>query len=158
MIERTLTIKYLEFSSSAELDSADAELLNKAIEATASSYAPYSKFNVGAALLMDNGEIVAGSNQENAAYPSGLCAERTTVFHASAAYPGMKMKTIAIAAKSNGELTEAPTYPCGACLQVLAEYQMRGGEPIRVILGSKTKILVFSGVEGLLPFIFDNLE
>ncbi len=133
----------------------DAELLLQAHEATMHSYAPYSKFHVGAAARLANGIIVKGSNIENAAYPSGLCAERTTLFAAQAQYPDVPVKALAITAQS--EITEItdPVAPCGACRQVMVETEQRSGMPMRIICqGNTGKIFVFDGVETLMPFIF----
>ena len=156
-MERNLTIRYEEFVSAENLAPAEQKLLNRAIEATAGSYAPYSHFNVGAAVELENGEIISSSNQENAAYPSGICAERSALFYAHSKFPGIPVVAIAIAAKSNGRLTETPTYPCGACRQVLHESQQRGGKKIKIIIGSAAKVQVIESVGGLLPFAFDNL-
>ena len=157
MEKKCINISYTEYASINELGTSDQQLLKTAIAAADSAYAPYSSFNVGAAVKLSNGEIVAGSNQENAAYPSGLCAERTTIFYAHAKFPEASVETIALAAKQNGVLTEKFTYPCGACRQVLHESQLRSGAPIRVIVGSATKVIVLESVNDLLPFAFDNL-
>ncbi|MFA6894538.1 MAG: cytidine deaminase [Bacteroidales bacterium] len=157
MVRKNLTIHYLEYESIDKLEKSDEELLEKAIEACKSSYAPYSKFNVGASVRMSNGKIVSASNQENAAYPSGLCAERVTAFYASAKYPDECILEIAIVASVEGKLLPEPTYPCGACRQVLAEYENKGKGKIKVILGSAGKIEVFSDISSLMPFIFSNL-
>ena len=157
MIERELSIKYLEYFSALELPSSDRKLLESANRAADGAYAKYSSFRVGAAVRMSNGEVVIGSNQENAAYPSGLCAERTALFYASARYPDESVEAIAVVAvDDNGVLTEL-TYPCGACRQVMAEYEMRAGRDMRVIVGSAGVVQVFTGVKSLMPFIFDNL-
>lgn len=156
MLERFLTIKYKEHSNINELDTPDRVLLQNAIEATQSSYAPYSKFNVGAAVLMENGETVTASNQENAASPSGLCAERVAIFAAHSKYPNSAIKAIAIAATVNGVVTEEIVYPCGACLQVMNESENRAGKPIKIIVASGSKIEVFEGVRQLLPFSFSE--
>jgi len=156
MKELSININYKELASSDELDVADAYLLARAAEACNNAYAPYSSFQVGAALLLENGEIVCGNNQENAAYPSGLCAERVAMFAASAQYPGQAFKAIAITAKSKNFDVNYPVSPCGACRQVMAEYEKKGNKPLRVILkGEKGKIIVISDVSGLLPFAFD---
>ncbi len=157
MEKKCINISYTEYDSIDELGTSDKLLLEHAIAAADTSYAPYSSFNVGAAVQLSNGEIVSGSNQENAAYPSGLCAERTAIFYAHAKYPDAAVKAIALVAKQNGHLTESFTYPCGACRQVLHESQMRSGAPVRIIVGSATKVLVLDSVNGLLPFAFDNL-
>lgn len=157
MIERELKIKYAEFSSLEELETDDRLLAQSAIEAIAGAYAPYSHFHVGAAVRMSGGAVVKGANQENAAYPSGLCAERTAMFAAGAAYPDQNMVSIAVAAEQNGHLCPSPAAPCGACRQVMAQYQTKSGLPIPVILVGSEKILKFSCVDDLLPFIFDNI-
>ena len=157
MTNKELKIAYQEYNSLAELEPADRKLAEAAIEATALSYAPYSNFNVGAAVMYEDGEIVKGSNQENAAYPSAMCAERTTLFYASSNRPDAAMKSLAIAAAQNGILTKSPVSPCGACRQVMAQYQTKSGIPMEVILVGSDKILKFSKVEDLLPFIFVSI-
>ena len=157
MTERELKINYSEYSSMDELAAGDRALALSAIEAIDGAYAPYSHFNVGAAVLLDDGPIVKGANQENAAYPSGLCAERTAMFAAGAAYPDRNMTSIAVAAKQNGVLCPEPAAPCGACRQVMAQYQTKAGAPVSVILVGSEKILKFNRVDDLLPFIFDNI-
>lgn len=136
-----------------ELTDADRELVDAAKEMTRSSYAPYSKFHVGAAIRMADGTIVKGANQENAAYPSGTCAERTACYYASAQHPGMAMKKIAIAAWTGGEFQRNPISPCGACRQALAEYEHLYG-PIEVILYGEDAIYVLPSVASLLPLTF----
>lgn len=157
MTQRTITIPYTEFSSANGLNPEDKTLLDAAIKATEGSYAPYSRFHVGAAVKLGNGEIITAANQENAAYPSGLCAERAAIFYAHSRYPGTPVQAIAIAAKTDGQLTPSPTYPCGACRQVMIETQNRGKKPVRVIIGSAGKIEVIDSIEYLMPFAFDNL-
>lgn len=139
-----------------ELASEDRIVVDAAREATANSYAVYSGFNVGAAVLLDGGIIVKGSNQENAAYPSGLCAERTTIFWANSQHPDKAVHTLAIAARtSNGELA-MPIPPCGACRQVVLETEKRYNRTIRIILyGSKECYVVEDGIKALLPLTFD---
>ncbi len=158
MQNKQLNISYQVYQSKDELPAEWKALLQKAIEATERAYAPYSNFKVGAAILLDNGEVVCGSNQENAAYPSGLCAERSACYYAGAAYPGARMLAIAVAACHEGGLTETPTYPCGACRQALVQYEEMGGAPMTVIVGSAGRVEVFASVKDLLPFYFDNLE
>ena len=136
-----------------ELSEADRELIDAARSMTAVSYAPYSKFHVGAAIRMDDGTIVRGSNQENAAYPSGTCAERTACYQASALHPGMPMRKIAIAAWSGGEFQEKPISPCGACRQALAEYEHLYG-PIEVLLYGREEVYVLPSIASLLPLTF----
>ena len=140
-----------------EFSSEDKEVVDAARAATANSYAVYSKFNVGAAVRLEGGTIVTGSNQENAAYPSGLCAERTTLFWANSQYPSRAVLTLAIAARTdNGEL-ERPIPPCGACRQVILETEKRFGNTIRIILyGTKESYIVEDGIKALLPLSFDS--
>lgn len=157
MTKKELKITYTEYAELQEMSEADQELVKKAVEATKGSYAPYSNFNVGAAVKLSNGEVVTGANQENNAYPSGLCAERTAMFHANYQYPEAKMQTIAIAAAQNGIVCDKPISPCGACRQVMAEYQRKGGEPMRVILYGEDHIMLFDSVEDILPYIFDAI-
>ena len=157
MQEKDINISYKEYNSLHELPSEYRKLLEKATEATRSSYAPYSKFNVGAAVLFQDGEIIKGANQENAAYPSGLCAERTALFYASASRPEKAMVAIAIAACQDGQLLETPVTPCGACRQVMAQYQLKSGLPMMVLLVGAHSILKFEKVDDLLPFIFDSI-
>ena len=157
MTNKEIKIAYREFLGLDELEVKDKELVQAAIEATELAYAPYSKFNVGAAVLFEDGIIVKGSNQENAAYPSGLCAERTALFYASASRPDKPMTAIAIAASQNGELLETPVTPCGACRQVMAQYQTKGGQPMTILLVGGKKIWKFEKVDDLLPLIFDSI-
>ena len=157
MTNKEIKIAFTEYAGAAELEAEDKTLVEKAIEATKHSYAPYSNFNVGAALLLDNGEIVTGSNQENAAYPSGLCAERTAMFYASSQYPQHAILKIAIAATQGGVLCGNPATPCGSCRQVMAQYKLRGGNPMQIILAGGEKILKFEKVDDLLPLIFDSI-
>ena len=158
MEKKELNISYQVYQSKDELPAEWSNLLQKAVEATERSYAPYSNFCVGAAILLDNGQVVCGANQENAAYPSGLCAERSACYYAGATYPGARMLAIAVAARQDGKLTATPTYPCGACRQALVQYESRGGVPMTVIVGSAGRVEVFASVKDLLPFVFDNLD
>ncbi|HIZ85905.1 MAG TPA: cytidine deaminase [Candidatus Coprenecus stercoravium] len=155
MAEKRLIVTYREYTSMDGMDEADRSLLESALDATSSSYAPYSGYHVGAAVLMSDGTIVKGSNQENSAYPSGLCAERTALFAAHAAYPELQMRALAVTACRDGRMVSEPAWPCGACRQVLAESQKRAGEPIRVIVGGLSRILVFYSVDDILPFSFE---
>ena len=157
MTNKEIKIAFFEYAGAAEMETEERTLVEKAIEATKHSYAPYSNFNVGAALLLDNGEIITGSNQENAAYPSGLCAERTAMFYASSQYPQHAILKIAIAATQGGVLCGNPATPCGSCRQVMAQYQLRGGKPMQIILAGGEKILKFEKVDDLLPLIFDSI-
>lgn len=151
-----IRIEVQEFENIEELPVADRNLLLEARRITSQAYAPYSGFHVGAAILLDNGQIVLGNNQENSAYPSGLCAERVTLFYANASYPNSAVKTIAISASKNGALVKEPVKPCGGCRQALAEAELRFENSIRIILDGRDKILVLNGVESLLPLSFSK--
>lgn len=139
-----------------ELNESDRELLGAACEATNRSYAPYSHFSVGAAARLANGTIVTGTNQENAAYPSGLCAERTTLFYANSQYPNQAVETLVIAARNeHGEFLEDPIPPCGACRQVMLETEKRFNHPMRILLYGRKGIYELKNVGELLPLSFD---
>ena len=157
MTSKEIKIAYQEYDSIEQLSSMDRELAEAAIQAPEGSYAPDSKFNVGAAVRLDSGLIVKGANQENAAYPSGLCAERTAMFYASATYPESIMTGIAITASQEGVLCDNPVTPCGACRQVMAQYQTKGGKPMNILLVGGRKIWKFEKVDDLLPLIFDSI-
>ncbi len=157
MTNKEIKIAYQEFDSVEQLDPKDRELAEAAIEATKGSYAPYSRFNVGAAVRLDTGMIIKGANQENAAYPSGLCAERTALFYASANYPENAVTSIAIAAGQNGKICDNPATPCGACRQVMAQYQLKGKQPMSIILAGGRKVWKFEKVDDILPLIFDSI-
>lgn len=145
------------FDSVEELPVEVKELMQKAIEARENSYSPYSKFRVGAAIQLENGEVVTGSNQENASYPAGLCAERTAIFYAGAKYPGVKMQRIALSARSLNHTVETPTPPCGSCRQAIAEYEVKQELPIEIyFMGEKGKVVKANSISDLLPLIFDN--
>ncbi len=155
MKEKKITLRIREYQLE-ELDETSQELVKKARQATEDAYAPYSSFRVGAALLLENGEIITGNNQENAAYPSGLCAERVAVFYAGARYPDVAIVALALTARKKETFTEEPAYPCGACRQVLMEAENRSGKPIRIIMAGKNKIDVVDSVKELLPKNFDK--
>ena len=157
MTNREIKIAYQEFDSLDELNQEDLLLAKAAIDATSRSYAPYSNFNVGAALMYADGEIIQGSNQENAAYPSGLCAERIALFYASSRRPDTPIISLAIAAAQNGKLCDIPATPCGACRQVMAQYQTKGGRPMSVLLVGGKKIWKFASVDDLLPLTFNSI-
>ena len=129
-------------------------LVLQAREAAGRAYAPYSGYRVGASVLLENGELITGNNQENAAYPSGLCAERTALFYASSRYPGVAVRSIAITTLSNSTLPGEFAKPCGGCRQVMAEYEDLSGIPIEIILDGSTAITVVDGIDTLLPFRF----
>ncbi|MCR4772737.1 MAG: cytidine deaminase [Prevotella sp.] len=137
-----------------ELSAADMELVNKAIAATNNSYANYSNFHVGAAVRLSDGKIVIGANQENAAFPSGLCAERTALFAAQANFPDLSVCTLAIAAKNANGLLKHPITPCGACRQVILEIEDRYKRDIRILLYGTEGVYCFDSVKDLLPFSF----
>lgn len=158
MIHKQLTIDYTDYDSVEEMSPEDRALVAAAIEAQQGSYSPYSHFAVGAALRLEDGTVVKGANQENAAYPAGLCAERTAMFAAAANHPGKAFDTLAIVGSDHGVMCDDPATPCGECRQVMAEYQTKGGRPLKVILVGAKKIQKFSKVDDLLPFIFDSLQ
>ena len=138
----------------SEWTEAETLLYDKAINAAKDAYAPYSQFRVGAALLLDNGEIVIGSNQENAAYPSGICAERTAIFYAGSRYPDAIINTLLIVALTkDGEIVEHIS-PCGACRQVMLEAEQRGQSPMRIMLASNNDLWVIEKAADLLPLSF----
>ena len=156
-MSRKIEIKAVitELDSLNELSVEEKALMMEAKTASDSAYAPYSNFFVGAAALLENGLIITGNNQENVAYPSGLCAERVAVYAAGAKFPGVKIKTIAITAKSKSFLVNYPVSPCGACRQAMAEYENRYQSDIRLILmGEEGKIHIVDSVSTLLPLIF----
>ncbi len=152
-------IEIEDYQSFDELNSQDRKLLNKAQQACKSAYAPYSQFRVGAAVLLENGEIVAGNNQENAAYPSGLCAERVAMYYASANYPNIPMLAIAVAVESDEVKFTKPLAPCGSCRQVMAEYEHLHHIKMRVILSEPGgRVQIINGISDLLPFTFNAKE
>lgn len=146
---------YTVYDSMEELPQQDAELMSRAHAAARNAYAPYSKFNVGAAVRLANGAIVLGSNIENAAYPSGLCAERVAMFGAMAQYPGVPLEALAVTAYAADKPIDEPVAPCGACRQVMVEVEQVSKRPLRVLCqGDTGPIMVFDGVESLMPFVF----
>lgn len=144
----------------AELSLEEQELVEAAKQATTGSYAPYSKFRVGAAVRLKDGTIVCGANQENAAFPSGLCAERTALFAANAQHPDQPVTALAIAAQKGRQYLAQPISPCGACRQVISGVEDRYGQPIRILLYGTEGILVSDGITPLLPlcFVDDNMR
>jgi cytidine deaminase len=155
MNKKTVVIEIEEFERLSEMNGDDRMLLEKAVDATNNSYAPYSEFHVGAAVLLENGEIITAGNQENAAYPSGLCAERVALFYAKSKYPDTAVLSIAITAKSENFSIEGPLPPCGSCRQVIAETEKRQNKPIAIIMkGEKGPVHKVTGIESLLPFTF----
>jgi cytidine deaminase len=145
------------YDSVDELEKEDQIVMNEAIKARKNAYSPYSKFNVGAAVLLDNGEIVIGNNQENASYPSGLCAERVAVFYASAKFPGIGIKTIAVNATSKNFVVSKPAAPCGNCRQSISEYEIKQGRPIPILMsGEAGEVLRCNSVSDILPLAFNG--
>lgn len=142
------------YSKIEELPKQDQKLLNEAIETAKKAYAPYSFFNVGAAVLLDDNQIITGNNQENAAYPSGLCAERVALFYANANFPEHSVVSIAIVALKDGELVDHVVTPCGNCRQAMLETEQRFNTPIRIIMGSKSGFWVVPKAQHMLPLSF----
>lgn len=157
MTQKEIKVAFTEYSSLDELNPEDRELAAEAIKAMGGAYAPYSHFHVGAAVRMSNGQIVRGANQENAAFPSGLCAERTAMFSAGARYPDKEMRSIAIVGGVHGRMTTEPCTPCGACRQVMAQYQTKAGKPMSVLMIGAARIWKFDKVDDILPLIFDSI-
>lgn len=139
-----------------ECSEVEKKLIDAAKNATQKAYAPYSQFRVGAAVLLENGEVIAGNNQENAAYPSGLCAERTALFFANASRPDQKVVSIAIAAWHNGQFTRDVITPCGACRQVLLEVENRFHSSVKILMSSEDGIYATSSARELLPLSFGD--
>ena len=157
MENKTIQTQFSIFDTIDDLLENDLHLMKAAKQALNNAYAPYSQFNVGAAVLLENGIIVTGNNQENAAYPSGICAERVAIWSASSQYPGMVIKKIAISVKSNLKQVSSPVSPCGACRQTLLEYEVNQKEPIEVFFtGEIGKVIKASSLKDLLPFAFDQ--
>ncbi len=155
--QKEISFNITIYDTLQELPPTDQELMIEAIAARKNAYAPYSKFRVGAAVKMANEETVIGSNQENASYPSGLCAERVAIFHAGAKFPGVTVKTIAITATSDNYQVSVPAAPCGNCRQAIFEYEFKQKQPIRILLmGEKGNVVVCNAIEDLLPLGFNN--
>lgn len=150
-----IAVSYLEYDGPEELSDEDLHLLEEARGAIKAAYAPYSAYHVGAAVLLENGKVFTGNNQENVAYPSGICAERVALFYASSQYPNVPVKAIAISAKAKGFRMHSPVTPCGSCRQVMAESENRFGNSLKLIMrGENGKINVVLGVSNLLPLMF----
>ena len=157
MKEVKIESKLYVFENFDELPDEVTLLMKKAVEIREKAYAPYSKFYVGAALLLDNNEIITGNNQENASYPSGLCAERTAIYYAGSQYPNAKVVRMAITAGSKRNKTTAPIPPCGACRQAIAEYEVKQDAPIEIyFMGETGKIAKSDSLANLLPLVFDK--
>ncbi|MDR1342721.1 MAG: cytidine deaminase [Prevotellaceae bacterium] len=155
MKSKEIKILVEAYGSLSDLNADDKALVQHAQKASEGAYAPYSRFLVGAAALLDNGEVVSASNQENAAYPSGLCAERTALFYAGARFPAAAVKALAIAAQTGGKFCPHAVYPCGACRQVMRECEKRGRQPIRIIMYGERQVEVVQSALDLLPLSFD---
>jgi cytidine deaminase len=155
MQQKDLHVRYIAYDTAAELLAVDASLLAAAIKATKLSYAPYSRFRVGAAARMASGKIVTGSNQENASYPAGICAERTLLSVASTLYPGEAISALAISYHNEEGESSSPITPCGICRQSISEFQTRTGQPMRLILGGEEgPVWVLEDAGALLPLAF----
>lgn len=148
----------MEFCSIDELTDKERKLVEKACEATKNSYAPYSKFHVGAAVLLQNGKIIIGANQENAAFPSGLCGERTAIFAAQANYPDEPIQMLAIAASDANGLRDKPVTPCGSCRQVILQMEERYKQPVEILLYGRSGIYRIKSVKDLLPLSFADSD
>jgi len=153
---KEITIKLNEFTREEYNSSEFNQLIEESIKGLDNAYAPYSQFSVSASVLLENGEIVTGTNQENAAYPSGLCAERVAMFFANSKFPQIPVKAIAVSARYKNQLLKEVVPPCGACRQVLMETEVRFKKPITVILVGSEKILISPNVKQLLPLNFDD--
>ena len=157
MKEIQIETKLSVFESFEELSQSEKDFMNQAIEIRKKAYAPYSKFQVGAAIVLDNGVVLQGSNQENAAYPSGLCAERVVIFYAGANYPDNKIVKLFISATPSDRDSENPIPPCGSCRQSIAEYEIKQDLPIETyFMGAKGAIYKSDSLKNLLPFMFDK--
>jgi len=157
MKKKVITSTLSIFENLKELPKETQELFKKAVEARDKAYAPYSNYSVGAAIRLESGKIIQGSNQENAAYPSGLCAERTAIFYAGANHPEEKIKQIAISVKSKEKTVDAPGPPCGACRQAIAEYEFKQNHKIEIYMRGETgEIMKADALLDLLPLAFNN--
>ncbi len=157
MKKTDVSFQLTTFESIEELSEADKNLMNLAVAARKKAYAPYSNFQVGAAVLMANGEVVIGSNQENASYPSGLCAERVAVFQAGALYSNERILAIAISATSTNYIVDTPAAPCGNCRQSISEYEVRQQKPIAILMMGETgQVLKCDAIADLLPLAFTS--
>jgi len=159
MKEQKFEFEYEVYDDISELNNVDADLLTRARAVTKQAYAPYSNFFVGAAARLNNDQIVSGTNQENASYPVGICAERVLLGNAATLYPGVSVDTIAISYDSREVKSDHPISPCGMCRQALLEYETRTNKPIRLVLaGQEGKIFIVKTVSFLLPFAFTGDE
>ena len=158
-MQKEYSFKFQLYPNWESLQTIDISVVNKAFEAMEKAYAPYSKFKVGAALLLEDGKIIQGNNQENIAYPSGLCAERVALFHAGAQFPGIAVDLICIVAKGDLMPISQLLSPCGACRQVMLESENRQNKPIRIILVNQdNRTMCIDSVQNLLPFGFGTFQ
>jgi cytidine deaminase len=158
-VQKEYSFKFQLYPNWESLQTVDKSVVNKAFEAMEKAYAPYSKFKVGAALLLEDGQIIQGNNQENIAYPSGLCAERVALFHAGAQFPGITVDLICIVAKGDLMPISQLLSPCGACRQVMLESENRQNKPIRIILVNQdNRTMCIDSVQNLLPFGFGTFQ
>lgn len=156
-LKKQITVEYEVFPSLERLAQEEMSLMEQAVLARANAYAPYSSFHVGAAVLLENGKVVVGNNQENASYPSGLCAERVAIFQAGAIYPGVKIKAVAITATSKNYAVKEPAAPCGNCRQAMIEYEQKQKEPISILLmGEIGEVIKISSLSDILPLAFNS--
>lgn len=151
-----LTIEVSVYENTETFSKIEVLLIEKAKEAAKRAYAPYSGFWVGASVLLENGEIITGNNQENAAYPSGMCAERVAVFYANSLYPSQRVQAIAVSVFKDADYLHHPIPPCGACRQVLLETELRFDTPIKIYLYGKKQIYLIDNASSLLPVQFDK--
>lgn len=157
MKELKVESNFFVYESLEETSKEVQDLMVQAVKVRDNAYAPYSKFIVGAAILLENGEVITGSNQENASYPSGLCAERTAIYYAGAQYPNVKILEMAISATSKNEPTSQPIPPCGACRQAISEYEVKQDKPIVIhFMGETGKVIKSESLANLLPLMFDK--
>ena len=157
MKDLNISSSFIVYQNSGELSEIENELLQKAIEARANAYAPYSEFNVGASVLMDDGSVFTGNNQENAAYPSGICAERVAIWTAMSQLPKGIIKKIVVTASSNKTKVNRPVAPCGSCRQAIAEYEIKQDNDIEIFFTGETgEIVKAHSIKDLLPWLFDN--
>ena len=158
MNEQQIPSNFTVYESCEELSTEDRQLLEQAIEARNRAYAPYSKFQVGAAILLDNGLIFQGNNQENAAYPSGMCAERVAIWSAVSMHPDSKITKVFITACSKLKKVDRPVSPCGSCRQAIAEYEVRQGNRIEIFFTGETgRIIKAHSIRDLLPYLFEHI-
>jgi cytidine deaminase len=156
---KRLTIEFEEYAGISALPESDLELLQGAIKERDNAHAPYSGFRVGASAMLENGLRVAGSNQENASFPAGLCAERVTLFTSMGSHPGVRVNSLAVSAQNKSDNLAGPVYPCGFCAQVLVDLEERQQSDIRIILGAeKGTVIVLHSAKSILPFFFSSKE